>query len=68
MDNQKIIIMDFATSEVHIFSYDPNIWISGEDFLTEHFSEQGLAFKESQCHWMIVDLETTEGRLPLYIH
>ena len=27
--------MDFATSEVHIFSYDPNVWESGEAFLTE---------------------------------
>lgn len=49
--------MDFATSEVHIFSYDPNVWESGEHFLIAHFSEQGNTFKESQCQWMIVDLE-----------
>ena len=40
MNFPKIVIMDFATSEVHIFSYDPNIWELGEHFLTEHFSEE----------------------------
>ena len=49
--------MDFATSEVHIFSYDPNVWESGEHFLTKHFSEEGQPFKESKCQWMIIDLE-----------
>ena len=68
MTNQRIVIMDFATSEVHIFSYDPNVWESGEHFLIAHFSEQGNTFKESQCQWMIVDLEKTEDRLPIYIH
>ena len=64
----KIVIMDFATSEVHIFSYNPNIWESGEHFLTEHFSEEGQPFKESECQWMIIGLEKTEDRLPIYIH
>ena len=68
MTNQRIIIMDFATCEVHIFSYNPNIWESEEAFLIAHFSEQGETFKESQCQWMIVDLEKTEDRLPIYIH
>ena len=68
MTNQRIIIMDFATCEVHVFIYDPNIWESGEHFLTEHFSEEGQPFKESECQWMIVDLEKTEDRLPIYIH
>ena len=68
MNFPKIIIMDFATCEVHVFIYDPNIWESGEDFLIAHFSEQGETFKESQCQWMIVDLEKTEDRLPIYIH
>jgi hypothetical protein len=68
MDNQKIIIMDFATSEVHIFLYNPNIWKDGKEFLTNHYSEQGQTFEETQCHWMIVDLKETENRLPIYIH
>ena len=68
MVNQKIIIMDFSTQEVHIFSYDPTEWENGETFVINHYSEQGQTFKESQCHWMIVDTDKTEGRLPLYIH
>ena len=60
--------MDIASCEVHVFIYDPNIWESGEDFLIAHFSEQGETFKESQCQWMVVDLEKTETRLPIYIH
>ena len=60
--------MDFATSEVHVFIYDPNIWESGEAFLIAHFSEQGNTFKESQCQWMIVDLESSTKSLPIYIH
>lgn len=47
MVNQKIIIMDFSTGEVHIFSYDLNIWENGEHFLSEHYSEHGQPFKET---------------------
>lgn len=68
MNFPKIVIMDFATSEVHIFSYDPNIWESGEHFLTEHFSEEGQPFKESECQWMIIGLESSTKSLPIYIH
>ena len=66
---KKIVIMDFATCEVHIFPYNPEIWgEGGEDFVTTHFSEQGQTFKEGECHWMIVDTDKTENRLPIYIH
>ena len=68
MKNHKIIIMDFATREVHIFSYNPKIWASPEAFLERKYSEHGQTFKEDQCQWMIVDLHKTEERLPLYIH
>lgn len=69
MLKQRIIIMDFATCEVHIFPYNSLVWgEEGEDFVTTHFSEQGQTFKEGECHWMIVDLEKTENRLPIYIH
>ena len=60
--------MDFATCEVHVFIYDPNIWESEEAFLIAHFSEQGNTFKESQCQWMIVGLESSTKSLPIYIH
>ena len=36
MNFPKIVIMDFATSEVHIFSYDPNVWESGEQILNTY--------------------------------
>jgi hypothetical protein len=66
---QKIIIMDFATQEVHIFSYDPNIWgENGEHFLLNHHSRFGQIFKPEECEWMIVDLWKTEEVLPIYIH
>lgn len=65
---KKIIILDYSTCEVHVFDYDDKVWESGEDFIISHYSEHGNTFKESQCNWMIVDLETTEGRLPIYLH
>jgi len=65
---KKIIIMDYSTCEVHIYDYDEKEWEDGETFLTNHYSEHGQTFKESQCEWMIVDLEITENRLPIYIH
>lgn len=69
MANQKIIIMDFTTYEVHIFPYNIVIWgEGGEDFVVTHFSEQGQTFKKEHCQWMIVDTENTEKRLPIYIH
>lgn len=46
---KKIIILDYSTGEVYIKNYDPNIWEDSENFLLEH------GFKESDCHWMIVD-------------
>ena len=68
MTNEKIIIMDYNTQEVHIFKYDSNVWEDGEDFLKDHYSEHGRTFREKECSWMIVNLELTEERLPLYIH
>ena len=68
MSKELIIIMDFATREVHIYDYNPNDWESGEDFLINHYSEEGQTFKQSQCEWMLIDLENYEGRLPIYIH
>jgi len=63
---QKIIIMDYSTIEVHV--YDLPEGKDGEEFLIEHFSEQGETFKASQCNWMVADLKETEDRLPIYIH
>lgn len=65
---KKIIILDYSTCEVHVFNYDDKVWESEEDFIISHYSEHGNTFKESQCNWMIVDLEKTEDRLPIYLH
>ncbi|MCB5972678.1 hypothetical protein LIT13_06615 [Flavobacterium psychrophilum] len=49
---KKIIILDFSTSEVHVFDFDEKKYKDGgEEFLIEHNEEFG--FKESQCQWMI---------------
>jgi hypothetical protein len=69
MNKHKIIVMDYATSEVHVYDYDTQIWgNSGEDFILTHYSEHGLTFTPENCKWMIVDTKEAEGRLPIYIH
>lgn len=61
--------MDYSTCEVHIYDFDGMLDTGdAEDFVISKYSEHGQTFKEGQCEWMIVDLETTEGRLPIYIH
>jgi len=65
----KIIIMDFATCEVHIFPYNYELWgPDGQSFVVEHHSEHGQSFKLGQCEWMVVDTKETENRLPIYLH
>lgn len=65
---ERIIILDFATAEVHIFNYDSNVYEDGEHFLKEQHSEHGRTFRKEDCQWMVVDLDKSEGRMPLYIH
>lgn len=61
--------MDFATCEVHIFPFNEDLWgASGEDFIASHSTDQGYRFKQEECHWMIVDTDNTENRIPIYIH
>lgn len=50
---KTIIILDYSTCMVHTFKYDRRKYKSAEDFLIKNKTEFG--FKESQCHWMIVD-------------
>ena len=45
---QKIIILDFSTSEVHIFDFDPHRYEDGETFMASEEMED-YGFKESQC-------------------
>lgn len=51
---QKIIILDFSTSEVHVFDYDSNIYEDYEDFYVQ-LEEKGYNFTDSNCQCMIVD-------------
>lgn len=51
---QKIIVLDFTTSEVHVFPYDINIYEEIEDFIEEQVSNQ-LISKVSNCQWMVVE-------------
>ncbi len=48
---QKIIILDFTNSKVHIFDYDLNIWEDVLEFLTSN----EIDLNPNQCQWMIVD-------------
>ena len=64
----KIIIMDYSTGEVHIFELPLSYQEDPASFVIKQFSEHGTPFKESSCDFMVVDMNNTEGRLPLYIH
>lgn len=56
MEQKKIIILDFATAVVHVFTFDENIYSSGAivDFFDAMNEEGDYGLKESQCEWMIV--------------
>ena len=45
----KIIILDFSTAEVHVFSYDENVWNDGEDFLYDITENGDQSFTETNC-------------------
>ena len=66
--NKKIVIIDSRTEEIHVYSYDPNVHGDPADFVQDNYSEHGKTFNIGQCHWMVIDLEDNEGRLPIYIH
>jgi len=55
MRNKKIIILDFSTTEVHVFPYDKNVWDGGEDFIEDENENGDIALSLSNCQWMIVD-------------
>lgn len=61
----KIIILDFSVAEVHVFTYDHNIWESEEEFLSAHFNNNGAPFTENNCQWMITQ---EDQELDIVIH
>ncbi len=49
---EKIIILDFSTSEVHIFTMDTNEFSESEDFLS-HLEQTNQISCVKDCEWMI---------------
>lgn len=45
---QKIVILDFTNSEVHVYTWNPEDWDSPEDFI-DHLEEVSSS---SNCQWM----------------
>ena len=65
----KIVVLDLSTSEVHVFNYSGEIDDDSiEEFIFDQYSEEGNTFKASQTSWMIVNMNETAGRLPIYFH
>lgn len=54
---KKIIILDNSIGEIHVFSYDENIWEDAEHFLSENYNNEEEIFRESQCSWLITEKE-----------
>lgn len=52
---QKIIILDFVSGKTHIFTYDPNIWMDGEEFINTKYDEVEIDATANDCQWMIVN-------------
>ena len=51
---KKIILLDFGTGEVHVFSYDSAAYEDAEQFIQE-MVEKEIITGTSGCEWMIVD-------------
>ena len=60
----KIIILDYASSDVHVFDYDKKVYGGDYEAFYEAINEErGFDFKDSQCSCMIVD-----GDIDITIH
>ena len=51
MNNMKIIILDFETSSVLVYSYDNNVWEDSEEFI----ESEEIGLNSNNCQWMIVN-------------
>lgn len=54
MKKQKIIILDFRTTEVFVFDFDPNIYENASDFFEDDYAKE-LGLDESNSQYMVVD-------------
>jgi len=50
----KIIILDFSTTETHVFPYDENIYDNSEDFFDSAYCKE-LGIRERDCQYMVVE-------------
>jgi hypothetical protein len=51
---KTLIVLDYETQRVNVYSYDENIWESPEDFLDEN----NCYVITSNCQWMLTDTLT----------
>ena len=67
MKRCKVIVMDYNSMELHIFNYEGDVIDQStiEEFITENCSDQGMTFKSSEIHYMIIN---DPDDLQIYIH
>ena len=57
---KKIIILDFFTGEVHVYTYDENIWGDAVDFM----ESEEINLNSNNCQWLV----TADTELTITIH
>lgn len=53
-NEKKIIILDFSTSQTHVFPYDENLYENVSDFFDSVICDE-LGIRETNCQYMVVD-------------
>lgn len=53
-DIEKIIILNFETTEVLVCDFDPNIYENASDFFEGDYAKE-LGLDESNCQYMVVN-------------
>ena len=48
---KKIIILDFITTEVHVYPYNEPVWNDCIEFIDSAY----VGLNSSNCQWMVVD-------------
>ena len=56
---ERIVVLDFTTSEVHVWNWNPKDWESAEDFIDAQLETLG---NSGNCQWM------HSPNLPITIH
>lgn len=63
---KQVIVLDFATGDVHIFPFDENEFDTEDivDFFDAVNEEYDLYLKEGECQWMF----SSEDKLTITTH